>query len=104
MAVNEVKYGGQTILSVKNDTVTPDTLLSGVTAHDNGGNPITGEYTPIETLAELEDVDIESPTNGQFLSYNSTTEKWENADGAIGGRIPVDPEDTSNINIWIQTS
>ena len=32
------------------------------------------------TLAGLTDVDLSSPTNGQILKYNSTTQKWENAD------------------------
>ena len=32
------------------------------------------------TLDGLTDVDLSSPTNGQILKYNSTTQKWENAD------------------------
>lgn len=32
------------------------------------------------TLSGLTDVDLSSPTNGQILKYNSTTQKWENAD------------------------
>lgn len=34
------------------------------------------------TLAGLDDVNIENPTDGQTLRYNSTTQKFENADGA----------------------
>ena len=33
------------------------------------------------TLSALTDTAITSPTNGQVLTYNSTTSKWENADG-----------------------
>lgn len=29
-------------------------------------------------LSELDDVNISSPTNGQILKYNGTSEKWEN--------------------------
>ena len=36
-------------------------------------------------LADLTDVSISSPTNGQVLKYNSTTSKWENADDSGGG-------------------
>lgn len=36
-------------------------------------------------LAELTDVTIQSPQNGQYLSYNSTTGKWENVTGGGGG-------------------
>lgn len=32
------------------------------------------------TLSDLTDTAITSPTNGQVLTYNSTTSKWENAD------------------------
>ena len=33
------------------------------------------------SLSDLTDTAITSPTNGQILSYNSTTGKWENTDG-----------------------
>ena len=37
------------------------------------------------TLADLLDVNISNPTNGQVLTYNSTIGKWENAVGGGGG-------------------
>ena len=43
--VNEVIYGNQTLISLKNDTVTPSTLAEGVTAHDASGALIYGEAT-----------------------------------------------------------
>lgn len=36
------------------------------------------------TLSGLSDVGISSATNGQVLKYNSTTEKWENANESGG--------------------
>jgi hypothetical protein len=42
MAVNKVVFGGETIINLTNDTVTPDTLAEGVTAHDASGKAITG--------------------------------------------------------------
>ena len=42
MAVNEVIYNGKTLIDLKSDTVTPETLAEGVTAHDASGNKITG--------------------------------------------------------------
>lgn len=42
MAVNEVKIGDETVISLVEDTVTPETLLKGATAHDAAGNPIVG--------------------------------------------------------------
>lgn len=42
MAVNKVVYGGQTLVDLTADTVTPATLAKGVTAHNASGNKITG--------------------------------------------------------------
>lgn len=45
MAVNKVVYGGETLVDLTNDTVTPETLAEGVTAHDASGAVITGTMT-----------------------------------------------------------
>ena len=37
------------------------------------------------TLAGLTDTNINAPTNGQVLKYNSTSSKWENANESGGG-------------------
>lgn len=42
MAINKVEYGGNTLIDLTSDTVTPDTLLEGVTAHNAAGELITG--------------------------------------------------------------
>lgn len=46
MAVSEVIYNGKTLIDLKNDTVTPQTLAEGVTAHDASGNLIEGKLSP----------------------------------------------------------
>ena len=46
------------------------------TTEDAGAIPVGSS-----TLSDLTDTAITSPTNGQVLTYNSTTSKWENADG-----------------------
>lgn len=43
---NKVVINNQTLIDISSDTVTPNTLLSGVTAHDNTGAAIVGTYTP----------------------------------------------------------
>lgn len=48
MAVNQVIYGGETLIDLTGDTVTPETLISGTTAHDASGNQITGTLSPAE--------------------------------------------------------
>ncbi len=45
------------------------------------------------SLAGLSDVDLSSPTNGQVLGYNFTSQKWENVNGGggSGGHTIIDP-------------
>lgn len=42
MGVSKVDYNGETLIDLTGDTVTPETLAEGATAHDMAGNPITG--------------------------------------------------------------
>ena len=42
MGVNKVIFGGETVVDLTSDTVTPETLAVGITAHDKSGNLITG--------------------------------------------------------------
>lgn len=43
--VSKVVYFGDTLIDLTNDTVEPSKLLSGFTAHDKSGAPITGSCT-----------------------------------------------------------
>lgn len=43
--VNKVAFGGNTLIDLTADTITPDKLAYGVTAHDKSGAPITGTST-----------------------------------------------------------
>lgn len=45
MAVNKVVYNGETLVDLTNDSVTPETLAEGVTAHDKSGAIIVGTMT-----------------------------------------------------------
>lgn len=42
MAVNHVIINGETVVDLRNDTVSADKLLKGATAHDKTGASITG--------------------------------------------------------------
>lgn len=42
MAIKKVVYKGKVLIDLSNDTVTPETLLEGYTAHDAKGNVIVG--------------------------------------------------------------
>lgn len=56
MQVNEVVVNGATELSLVNDTVSEDTLLENVTAHDASGKQITGKVvvTPVDSELNAE--------------------------------------------------
>jgi hypothetical protein len=59
VGVNKVDLSsGEVLIDLTKDSVTPDKLASGVTAHDKSGNKITGTM-PIPTfepwLLEMED-------------------------------------------------
>ena len=48
MAVNKVIVDDETKLDLTADSVTPQTLLKGVTAHNAAGERITGTYEPMK--------------------------------------------------------
>lgn len=48
MAVNKVVINDETKLDLTADSVTPQTLLKGATAHNAAGEKITGEYEPMK--------------------------------------------------------
>ena len=45
MAINKVIYGNRTLIDLTGDTVSPDKLAQGITAHDKSGAIITGTNT-----------------------------------------------------------
>ena len=47
MAVNKVALNGEVKLDLTADSVTPETLLKGTTAHNAAGELITGVYEPM---------------------------------------------------------
>lgn len=47
MGRSKIVYAGDTLLDLTEDTVTPETLLKGKTAHDAAGELITGVYEPM---------------------------------------------------------
>ena len=47
MGRSKIVYAGDTLLDLTQDTVTPETLLKGKTAHNAAGELITGVYEPM---------------------------------------------------------
>lgn len=48
MAISKVVYGGNTLLDISEDNVTPNTLLYGATAHAANGEQIQGAVVTAE--------------------------------------------------------
>lgn len=40
--INKVTFGGRTLIDLTGDTVTPNTVIKGYTAHSKSGEQITG--------------------------------------------------------------
>ena len=76
MAINKVIYGTTVLVDLTGDTVSADTLLKGYTAHDAGGNEITGtaESGGSGTIATAE---TQLSSAGTKLTFTiSGTPKW----------------------------
>lgn len=75
MGYNKIVYDNNTLIDLTADTITPDKILVGYTAHDKAGNLITGtasgEVGQVRTMDELEqNWDNEG---GFLLSYDPAT-------------------------------
>ena len=52
MSVKKIEFDGKTLIDLTQDTVTADSMLDGVTAHNNEGDMITGNI-PTKTAVDL---------------------------------------------------
>ena len=77
MAVSKVIFGGETVIDLTSDTVTPDTLAVGVTAHDKSGTAIVG------TMQASEDLDSVIAEQAELIAELETA--LENAASGGGG-------------------
>lgn len=56
MPVNKVVYGGRTLIDLTSDTITPNVLLSGYTAHAKNGAQITGTFVDTSASDEIKQI------------------------------------------------
>lgn len=59
MAVNKVEVNGETVLDLSQDSVTPEQLAQGATAHNAAGEQIIGTYTAPVTSVNGQTGDVE---------------------------------------------
>lgn len=80
---------GDTFSRIKNGLVPQAPSGTGTTKYlrEDGtwAVPSGGGGGGSSTLADLEDVNLSSLSDGQNLSYNATSQKWENKTPSIGG-------------------
>lgn len=69
--INRVDLNGVTVLDLTSDTVTPETLLVGTTAHNAKGEIITGTLVPCTVYS------AESPALDGTTSNSDTTFTWD---------------------------
>lgn len=65
MAKNKIIYGNETLIDLTDDTVTPENLLSGATAHDRSGEAIQGIFEPTDEKVKI----VETNTTGGYWAY-----------------------------------
>lgn len=71
MAVNKVEINGEVKLDLTQDTVTPENLLSGATAHNAAGERISGAVAPVS--GDVFYVDLEGGLNASTGEFEYTT-------------------------------
>lgn len=55
MGNSKINFGDETLIDLTEDTVTPEALLAGVTAHNAAGDPIEGTLVPGDMKASVYD-------------------------------------------------
>lgn len=115
MAVNKVIYDGETLVDLTEDTVTPETLAEGATAHAANGEQIVGTFHAVgianiyqKTASVVdggENVLVVEQTDGtltNFVVRNGNTGK-DGADGdtPVKGVDYYTPEDKAELSEYI---
>lgn len=106
--INKVVLGSDTVLDLTSDTVTPETLLVGTTAHNAKGETITGTLVPC-TVYSAENPQITadndagyftwtiSASNHGFSSNNLLISIYKSTGEQVLGDVKVSPTDYSVI-------
>lgn len=84
-----MSYGGRdkhkiALFENKQDKLTAGDNIA-LTPQQDGTVRIDAEGGGVDLLADLSDVALSTPSNGEVLKYNSSTDKWEN--GEVGGNV-----------------
>ena len=110
MAVNKVEVNGETKLDLTQDTVTPENLLSGATAHNAAGERISGAVAPVrydvaqdltsEQKKQARD-NIGAGEKPTAVSVTLTAAGWNSSTKKQTVTVPGVLADTSKQVIWV---
>lgn len=104
MGVNKVVYGGETIVDLTEDTVTPEKMLSGTTAHNKSGDPISGNVIATEvielTKAEYDALPSTKLTDGKHYLIKDYSEGDGSGSGSGGSQLNYSTEEQDTGIQW----
>ena len=103
MAVNKVVYGQNVLVDLTGDSVTPDKLAKGETAHDAAGEPITGTMEPgIDTsdaTATASDIAKGKTAYANGKKITGTVYNYGNTTALVAGTASIE-----NYNFMLKNS
>lgn len=110
MAVNKVEINGESVIDLTKDTVLPQTLLSGVTAHNAAGEQISGAVAPVryDVAQDLTSEQQKQARDNIGASATVTMRKvtltaagWDSGTKKQTVTVPGVLADTSKQVIWV---
>lgn len=87
--VNKVIYGDTVLVDLSADTVTPETLMEGVTAHDKSGAPIVGTGSGGGSSIEVTHGTISAGNTSITVSYTGDLMNFYCVDSVSGEVVKV---------------
>lgn len=98
MGYNQIIYDGNPLIDLTQDTVTEETLLSGITAHNAAGDPIVGmmENSGPPDVITAGETPVAGSFNVKEITTTSTTDS--------GNRITIKKAGTYKIKVFVAVS
>lgn len=96
MAVNKIEINGEVKLDLTEDTVTEDTLLKGITAHNAAGSKIQGRVV-ITPVPESQEKTLDITANGMYTAEPDNGKMLTKVTAKVN--VPSKPEQTKSITI-----
>ena len=96
MSTDNIIYDGDTVVDLSGDTVTPDSLLEGVTAHDASGTQIVGTNQGASGSVLY--------AAAQELSDDQKAQARDNIDAKSKGWMPTAEDVGARPNNWMPTA